>query len=484
MGFVLLQSCKEDPQYWVVDSVDQVIGDYIASNPDKYSEFEKLIEITGYTPLLKIRGPYTFFVADNEAMEAYYQDKGVSKLEDFDPEFLEELVLTHLVTAYIGSTDIGLGALREPNALGDYLVSEFVGSDILISKSAIIIDRDIFAANGIIHQLDRPLDPVKEDLFTVISSDPSYSIFAAGLELTGIKDTLEIITFPYGSKTARTRFTVLGVTDSVFSTYGIQSVEELQAWCGGHPDSADIVEDEFYRYMEYHCLHKTYYLSTFETGVYPVLSKDNNVSFRVDDDYKINYDRITKEYTGFIVPYSNTPAKNGALHAIDDILPAVEPEPAAVLFETTEFFDLQQQDCYQTFFGRFFDGENTFEKIKWTGDYLLYYCHGKPNSAIRSDDCLSMQGWWEISITFPKVMKGAYDVIVAQPTWGDITDAAVYLDGVRTKYLYTGPYGTGDGGPQKVADAVFDKTEEHTITLRNVSAGMVFWDYVEFVPVN
>jgi hypothetical protein len=79
-------------------------------------------------------------------------------------------------------------------------------------------------------------------------------------------------------------------------------------------------------------------------------------------------------------------------------------------------------------------------------------------------------------------MKGKYEVFVYQPGWGDITDAAVYLDGERTS-LYTGPFGTGQGGTQKVADADFKTTAEHTITLRNVSAGMIFWDYVEFVPV-
>jgi hypothetical protein len=95
-----------------------------------------------------------------------------------------------------------------------------------------------------------------------------------------------------------------------------------------------------------------------------------------------------------------------------------------------------------------------------------------------------MQGWWSLSITFPKVMKGAYEVYIMQPGWGDITDAAVYVDGVAMKTLYTGPFGTGTGGLQKVGEVEFDKTEEHTVTLRNVSAGMVFWDYVEFVPIN
>ena len=209
----------------------------------------------------------------------------------------------------------------------------------------------------------------------------------------------------------------------------------------------------------------------------------NNISFTIDTDYKINYDRNTDTYTGFNIPASNTPAKNGALHAVDDIMPVIEPEPARVLFETTDFFDIKQGDYYLKHYGRFFDGENTFEKIKWEGDYLLYY-YNEVNVNMNRD-CLSMLGWFTISITFPKVMKGKYDVMMMQPNWNDITNCVAYLDGVGQPYIYEGHYGGTGGmaGLQKIADADFKTTAEHTITVRNIAFGMLFWDYVEFVPV-
>ncbi len=480
---IVLNSCKEEPQYWKVDSVQQVIGDYIASNPDDYSEFNKLVELAGMKALLKIRGPFTVFLPTNEAMFDYYALKGVNGLEDFSTDDQEAICRNHFLDAFIGTGDIGLGALRVTNGLGDYLPSEFEGSDIIIAKYSKIIKRDIFCSNGVIQVLDKVLDPVTIDIFTAVSSDPSYSIFAEGLSLTGLKDTLQIITFPYGSKVARTRYTLLAVADTIYQRYGINGVDDLIQWCGANPDSITFLENPFYRYMEYHCMNGSYYLSDLNTGVYPILSRDNNVSFTIDTDYKINYNRNTKLYTGFNIPASNTPAKNGALHSINDLLPAIDPEPAMVQFETTDFFDLQQGDYFQKYYIRFFDGENDLEKIKWRGNYLQYYFQ-QNNTAIINRDCLAIQGgWWEISITFPKVMKGAYDVMLFQPNWGDVTDCVVSLDGVSTGYTYTGAYGTGSGGLQKVADAVFETTAEHTITIRNIMAGMVFWDYVQFVPV-
>jgi hypothetical protein len=79
-------------------------------------------------------------------------------------------------------------------------------------------------------------------------------------------------------------------------------------------------------------------------------------------------------------------------------------------------------------------------------------------------------------------MKGEYDVILKEPPWSDVADCAVYLDGVPTGINYTGDGGTGVGGPETVAHAVLETTAEHTITVRNITKGMLFWDYVEFVP--
>jgi uncharacterized surface protein with fasciclin (FAS1) repeats len=483
MASIIFNSCADEPQIWKVESQEQVIGDFIATHPEQFSEFGKLVENTGIGALLNVRGPFTVFLPTDEAMLEYYQFKNLNSLDDLSDELQKELILNHIVPRDIHANDIGLGTLPETNALGDYLVTEFDGSDIIVSKSSKIIKRDILAANGIMHMIDHVLDPVKIDIYGAISADPSYKIFSEGLGLTGLKDTLQLISFPYGKSTARTRFTVLAVPDTIFQRYGILNVQDLIEWTGANPDSVTYLENQFYRFMEYHCLNGTYYLSDLNTGIYPILSRDNNISFTVDTDYKINLDRLSGIYTGFIIPASNTPAKNGALHAINDILPVTLPEPASILFETTDFFDLKQGDYYTKYYKRFFDGENTFAKIKWVGDYLLYYYKNIQAENINYD-CLSMLGWWSVSVTFPKVMKGKYDVSIFQPGWNDVTDCIAYIDGVRTPYLYTGPYGTGPGGLQKIGEVNFQTTAEHTITLQNTVYGMLFWDYVLFEPAD
>jgi uncharacterized surface protein with fasciclin (FAS1) repeats len=480
-GFIS-SSCTQEPKLWDLKTDKQVASDFIESNPE-FSEFAKLIEVTGLEALLGIRGPYTILLPNDNAMFAFYKEKGVNSLMDFDEKYRRNLALNHIITNEIASGDFGLGALRDTNAIGDFIVSEFEGSDIILNKYAKIIDRDVRLANGYAHIIGNVIDPVTKDIYTVAAEDPSYKIFTEGLKITGIKDTLEQISFPYGNKSARTRFTLLAVPDTTYNRYGINNVDDLIVWTGANPDSVTYLNNPFYRYMEYHCMAGTYYLSDLNTQLYPILSHDNNISMTIDTDYKINYQAKLKKYTAFIIPASNTPSKNGAIHAISDLLPVIQPDPISIIFETTDFFDLKQKDCFGKYYDKWEDGKNTFAKIHWVGNYMQYYY--KPTQPENINyDALQMFGYWSISVTFPKVMKGKYTVSIYQPIWGNaIAPCYVYLDGVKTPYNYETEATGGKAGLQKIADADFKTTAEHTITIENFMWGGCWWDYARFDPV-
>ena len=477
-----LTFCTDKPVLWNVDSTNQVASEYI-NNHAEFSEFAKLIKMNGLEPLLGIRGPYTVMLPNNDAMFAFYKENGKNSLEEFDLSFLKALIGNHLITNEISAGDVGLGAIRDTNAIGDYLVTEFQGADIVLNKKSKIIDRDIRLANGFAHVVDRVIEPVTKDVYTIVAEDPSFKIFAEGLRITGIKDTLQEIHIAYGKRTARTRFTLLAVPDSIYQRNGIHNVNDLIQWTGANPDSVSYLNNEFYRYIEYHCLNGTHYLNTFESTLYPILSSDNNVSLTIDTDYKINYVPKTKEYTSFNIPSSNVPAKNGSIHAINGLLPVIDPEPTTIIFETTDFFDFKQGDYYQKYYARFSDGKNAFANIHWVGDYMQYHFKVKGGSGLKNEDCLQMIGWFSLSVTFPKVMKGKWEVSIYQPTWEDVTSCKVYLDDVMTNTLYLGPRTGGPGGLQKIAEVDWKTTTQHTVRLENFSYGMVFWDYIQFKPM-
>ena len=100
-----------------------------------------------------------------------------------------------------------------------------------------------------------------------------------------------------------------------------------------------------------------------------------------------------------------------------------------------------------------------------------------------NDDCLQMIGWFSLSVTFPKVMKGKWEVGIYQPNWGDVTSCNVYIDDVLCDTKYLGPRLGGPGGLQKVAEVDWKTTAQHTIRMENYFYGMIFWDYVQFKPI-
>jgi uncharacterized surface protein with fasciclin (FAS1) repeats len=484
---VIISGCKTEADEWKPKSNELLIGEYIDEYPELYSEFGKVVQQSGIGSFLRIRGPFTMFLPTNEAMKAYYKEYGVDEVKGFpcettaDSAFLKQLVFYHLILVDIPAGDIGLGAIRELNAYGDRIASEFEGSTIILNKRARITRRNILTANGYIHEIDHVLDPVTTSVFETVAKDPGLSIFTEGLRRTGLKDTLNIISFPFGKTSSRTRFTLLAVPDTLYHRMGINSIEDLIVLYAepGDTNDSDLkqLNNGFYRYMEYHCVNGTNFLSDFENKLYPVLSMDNSILVSLDTDYKLNADSQTKKYTGFYIRESNIPARNGAIHIVNGLLPVTTPEKVKITMRTTDFFDLQEGDYYRKHYERWNDGKNTFSKIKWEGDYLLYYYNHE------FYECLSMNGWFSLSITFPKVPKGKYEVFIYQPGWGDVTDCRAIVDGVITKYIYKGPRGTGPGGLQKIADVDWTTTSEHNITMQNVTYGMIFWEYVQFSPV-
>jgi len=138
---LLFSYCAEEPLNWKLRSDDQNVGDYIANNPDQFSEFAKLMELTDLKAVLNVKGPYTVMVPTNEAMLEYYKEKKVSSLNDFPEASRQSLIRNHIYCSLQGTDWIGLGTIRDTNALGDYMTSEFKDADIILNKNAKIIKK-------------------------------------------------------------------------------------------------------------------------------------------------------------------------------------------------------------------------------------------------------------------------------------------------------------------------------------------------------
>jgi len=470
--------CQNDVIEWEPSSDQMVITDYVYSEPEMFSEFGEALQLTGIENLLRVRGPYTLLLPVNSAMEEYYSRRGVSSCSEIPVEELEDLVYNHILQGEVGTGGIGPGKLIYQNGLNDFVASDLPGSDILLNKTATIIKRDITAANGVVHHLDYVLEPITEGVYDILSSYEGYSIFLQGLEKAGLVDTLNVISFPYGQITARTRYTLLAVPDTLFNRMGIHSVDDL---INAYSDSEDLTDmnNGFYKYMEYHCLSGTHYFSDFAPeDIYYLISYENYLSIVVEEDFKVN--KTDTGYTAFYYDLSNIPAKNGAIHTISTLLENTETGLAEIIFQTTDYFDLHQGSYYiNQYYQRFYDGENTFEFIKWDAEYLMYYY--KIDHHLMDDDALNLNGHFWIEITTPKIRKGKYTLSTFM-FFGGNSVTAWYIDGEYLGQFDLSEYGWGPPA-EEVGEVDFQETKQHTIRLQTIVPGGIFWDYVQFTPL-
>ncbi len=161
---------------------------------------------------------------------------------------------------------------------------------------------------------------------------------------------------------------------------------------------------------------------------------------------------------------------------LTDLLPVYEPEPTVIVFETTDYFDLKQGDYFGKYYARWFDGQNTFEYIKWEGDYMLYYFKDHDTGKLLNDDCLSMSGWWWVEITTPKIMKGKY--ILTSNLWSGNIICRLYR-WVKTANLINA---SDPAESTPWGEFNWTETERHTIKVVAKSPGLLFWDTLIFTP--
>lgn len=468
-------SCEPEVVEWEPKSNQMVITEFVYSVPDNFSEFGEALVITGIENLLRVRGPFTLMLPDNEAMQEYYVSKGVSTISEMDVSELEDMVYNHVFQGEISVGSIGLGTLLYKNALGDFVASDLPGIDILLNKVAIITKRDIRVSNGYVHYIDHVMEPITDNVYDVLDADGGFEIFKQGLDLAGLSDTLKVIEFPFGNTTSRTRYTLLAVADTLFNREGINSIDDLVDRYDTGGELTDI-DNGFFKFMEYHCLSGTHYFTDFEPDdIYYLVTADNYLNIKVEEDYKIN--KTDSTYTGFYYDQSNIPAKNGAIHTINSLLPFTDTDLSEVEFSVTHYFDLQQGPYYLKYYKRFFDGENSFEGIKWDGDFLLYYF--KPGQNRKEDDAISLIGHFWVEFTLPKIRAGKY-MMKGTGFGGSI--CSIHLDGEYVGVYDVNDSNWGDLEPVDWAEVEFQETEHHTVRLTTIVPGNIFLDFIVFTP--
>jgi len=483
---LLPQGCLEEkPLEVFFEEEELLISAYLEEHADVYSSLIKVLEITEFKSTLNAYGRYTFFAPDDNAFKKFCEDRGKGSVEEFEKDYLVTLVKYHLIDIELESSYFRDGVIQDTTYSGDYLVITFSegGLETILVNDALITDRDIHVENGIIHKIDNVLIPLVGSIFDRLQELEAFSIFSEALEITGLKDTLDLVRIDINEDIyIRSRFTIFAEPDDLYMENGITSVSDL----------VEKYEDGLYQYMAYHIVPGLYYLNEIDSFNYPTLAENMLINVKLENNVFLNWQpdveggQSTGKYIRVVEENSNQQAKNGVMHEINNMLEPYEPEPAHLVIDLTDYQGMSLGQSYT---------EKDFEDIPGisTENTGLQF-----RNSILADGETNLQTTsntvgWVVEFDLAPILRGKYDVYLHWASHPINTGSAQgFWDGARFGGLFSLVHNKRWPGVEWKYDyntstylgrLLLTETGTHKIKFISLQNGHGNFDYLEFWPI-
>lgn len=417
-------SCQE-PDFVETTSDDTLIGEYLEGE-EHFSEFVKVLSITGNLSFLKAYGTYTCFAPTNDAIKDYVTEKGVAEIDNLSPDELNDLVKYHIILDTISSTNFSDGKLKTPNMYGQYLLVNGTNDNglakSLINKYAELIAVDHKHSNGIVHTTASVIKPITTSIAELIEVETKYSIFTEALKTTGYYDLLKQVQDP--AEKEKEWFTVFAQTDESYKKAGIDSYLELEEKYSSTGDPSN-TNDSLNLYMAYHIvMDELLYLGDLALSQALLTKAPSEViTIKMNGDSvllnEILFNGELEKGSYVRRDISDNTSANGVFHAVDDNLSIKVRNPFAVYFEVTEQTELKKmKDVYRKL-GQYATLSNDqLSDVSWySNNTIRYSCDNggslAPGSIVQGDFFYvplrtAVIKWIEFKT--PLLVKGKYNV--------------------------------------------------------------------------
>ncbi len=290
MIFTACEDKIDDDKYSTF--TDELVASYLEKQPELYSDFTSLLKRAGVFRLLNSYGTYTCFAPTNMALQTYCEEKGKS-LDELTDEEIKEIAYNHLLGVTLESIDFPQGAITTANLNNRYLYIDYDSLQttgcINVNATSSIIILDQLVHNGVIHTVNKVLQPSKVQLPDVIATDMHFSIFSQALLATGLADSLRMMEdttyFNYAKanptvdsklwpgtlykipKTRKYGYTILAESDATYAAAGIPNypalVEMSKTWYPGGSDDLTDRTNSLNRFVAYHLFEKNIAINEF-----------------------------------------------------------------------------------------------------------------------------------------------------------------------------------------------------------------------------
>jgi transforming growth factor-beta-induced protein len=286
-AMISFSSCEkeEDNMEMKKDIVDVAVAN------SQFTSLVAALQKADLAAALKGSGPFTVFAPTNEAFEQLFTDLGVSGLNDLTAEALTPILLYHVVSGNIMSSDLQNGYVPTlSDGPGDNSVDLLIdASNVKLNKEVSITSADIDALNGVIHVIDKVLlPPTVVDL--AIDND-NFSTLVAAVVKADLAGTLN----------GTGPFTIFAPTnaafDALFSALEITGLD-------------DLTKEQLIPILQYHVVSGNVRSTDLYSGNFATLNGD--IAIDMGSTVTINTD------TNVIA--ANVQGSNGVIHVIDKVL--------------------------------------------------------------------------------------------------------------------------------------------------------------------
>ncbi|WP_114790611.1 fasciclin domain-containing protein [Niabella yanshanensis] len=442
-----LTNCKKT-DYPSATTTEVNITGLLDAQPDSFSLFREILEVTGTASFLNAYGAYTAFIVTNQGVQRWMDSTGVSSIGSADVNHLKNLVRFHLLEDTITTGAFTDGKLKTATMYGQYLIT---GAGIVngaasytVNRQANIISSNRRMGNGIVHVIDRMLLPAARTLAQELESNADFSIFVQALKETGYYDTLNKVE----TDTSKLWKTVIAESNQALADSGYNSYADLKAKYSqtGNPSSPG---DSLNMYIAYHIMRGLHYLGdiiNFTTQL--TLLPEEVISIDLQDqDIVLNeseFNGALERGVKLIRSESDNSATNGVWHSVNAHTMAKYRRPQALYWDVATFPEIMNQPAYfrraWLGFNRAAESDKPVASIDWeyiSASRTLNYEYGTSGSintnSVFGDHVMLQFGnnrakWWQF--TTPAIIKGRYKVwicYVAQHSVG----ANVLINGIQ-----------------------------------------------------
>lgn len=285
-------SCDKDDDPVVVESkniVQTAVGD------PQFSILVSALQKANLVSALEDTGPFTVFAPTNAAFNALFAQLDVSGINDLSAEILTPILLNHVVSGSVKSTDIATGYANTLNssAPGQNFVNIYIEKTTSVKvDGSNVTAADVMASNGVIHVIDKVIVPASVVSHAI--NNPGFSTLVAAVLKADLASALS----------ATGPFTVFAPTNEafakLFTALGVSGI-------------ADLTAEQLTPILLYHVVSGNARAAQVTSGSVPTLNTASNI------DVVVTGGSVKLNGTSNVIA-TDVQGTNGVIHVIDTVL--------------------------------------------------------------------------------------------------------------------------------------------------------------------